>query len=658
MNNPPQTELFWQSTGILLVCVGPSPSSARVVRAAKRMADALGCPWIAVHVEHPHENNDCHQRSADILKHAEKLGAETVTIAGDDIAENIIEYARLRGVNKIMVGKTGKGLVSQILHASLVDKILRLSGNIDVLVVRGEGEPLSHKTIPAKRFRFWLSSISGTALVLAVCTAISALFNWYGLADANIVMVFLSGVVFTAGRYGRWPGIFASIVSVLLFDVLFVEPYFTLSAHDTQYFIMFAVMLVIALFVSDLTARIRHQADIAERHERRTDILYALSRHLAAASGMKSLISVVKNQLSTIFDAHVSIVLPDSNGELSSSDAGSQFIHNNQEWEAARWAFHHNHPAGRWTDTGHDVSSLFLPLSGANKVLAVLGMNFKDDNELSVEQKQMLESCVTQISVALEREHLADESQTALLQVEAERWRNALLSSVSHDLRTPLAGIAGTASALLAIENEHEKPDRRQLLENISTEANRLSRLVENLLSLVRIESDSASLKKEWLPLEEVVGSSLQAVRHQLADRRVTTHLPGNLPLVFIDGVLIKQVIINLLDNAAKYTPPEKGIVISAETDSEYVILEVQDEGVGITPEEMPHLFEKFFRGGRKPSGSGLGLTITKAIVEAHGGDIKAENITKGGACFKITLPIGGQPPLLDDSDIETKPSV
>ncbi|MBN1293858.1 MAG: sensor histidine kinase KdpD [Candidatus Latescibacteria bacterium] len=654
MSNTPQTEQFWQSTGVLLVCVGSSPSSARVVRAAKRMADAFGCPWIAVHVEHPHESKDNQRRSADILKHAEKLGAEVVTIAGDDIAESIIEYARLRGVNKIMVGKTGKGLISQLIHASLVDKLLRLSGDIDVLVVRGEGESLSHKTPHAKLLRFRLNHISGTVLILTVCMSVSALFKWYGLADANIVMVFLSGVVLIAGRYGRWIGVVASLGSVVLFDILFVEPYFTLSVHDTQYFIMFAVMLVITLFVSDLTARIRRQADIAECHERRTEILYSLSRHLATSSGVNSLVSVVQTQLSVIFDADVSVLLPDNNGGLSSSYIETKFIQNNNEWEAARWAIRHNHPAGYGTDTGHNISGLFIPLGTADKVLAVLGIRLKDNSELSLERKQMLESCVTQISVALEREHLAEESQKALLQIEAERWRNALLSSISHDLRTPLAGIAGTASALITIENKHEKPERLQLLENISIEANRLSRLVENLLSLVRIESDRAVLKKEWLPLEEVVGSSLQALRHQIADRRISTHLPENLPLVFIDGVLIEQAIINLLDNAAKYTPQEKGITINANIEGENVVLEVQDEGMGITPEEMPHLFDKFFRGGRKPSGSGLGLTITKAIVEAHNGCIVAENITNGGACFRITLPIGGQPPLLDVTDFET----
>lgn len=652
MTNPRQTPPFWSSDGALLVCVGPSPSSARVVRAAKRMAEAFNCPWIAVHVEHPEENTEDSERSADILKHAENLGAEPVTISGKDVIQSIIEYAHLRGATRIVIGKTGRGRISQLFRSSLVDRLLKESGDIDVFVVRGEGEPLTaRKKTELPRLTF--NRYTGTALTLVICTLVSKVFQWFGLADANIVMVFLSGVVFSAGRYGRWPGIASSLGSVVLFDVLFVEPYLTLSAHDTQYFIMFGVMLVIALFISDLTARIRQQADIAERHERRTDILYSLSRQLAATSGIDTLVKIIEHQLSSILAADVTVYLPATNGELPLAEKKAM---DNRERETMQWAYHHKHPAGYGTDSGHDARGLYIPLQGADKTLGVIGIDFTGEEELSQERKQVLESCITQISVALERERLAEESRHALLQVEAEQWRNALLSSISHDLRTPLTGIAGTASALLSIETSDDKPERRDLLKNIASEANRLSRLVENLLSLVRIESDRAEIRKEWLPLEEVIGSALQALRQRLQERNVSTDLSADLPLVYIDGVLIEQAIINLLDNAVKFTRKDGTITLTARTSNTDLVVEVQDDGQGIPPDELPYIFNKFFSSGKKPSGSGLGLTITKAIIGSHEGHISADNNAAGGAYFKIVIPIGGQPPEFDDAFMETNP--
>ena len=647
----------WPVRERLLVCIGPSPSSIRLVRAAKRMAEGLEAEWIVAYVETPAQTRltqDARDRVAQTMRLAEQLGAETHTLTGARMSEEILAFARARNVSKIVVGKPERPLWKRIAAGSIVDTLVQGSGEIDVYVISGDRDdarPVPPR--PWQRQTEWTPY--GAALVaVAISTAIAwAMFPYF--AVSNLIMVYLLGVIIVATRYGRGGSLLATLLSVAAFDFFFVPPYFTFAVSDTQYLVTFAVMLVVALVISSLAVRIRAQAESAREREQRMAALYAMSRELAGTRGVRELQNVAVRHIAEVFRTQVVVLLPQADGRLAPADGdAAQFPMDASELAVSQWVHEHGQVAGQGTDTLPGASGLYLPLTGSRGSVGVLGLRPQDPRPLQApEQLHQLEAFASQTALAIERARLAEDAERAQVRAETERLRNSLLSSVSHDLRTPLASITGAASTLLENEAHLDADTRRDLLESLHEEADRLNRLVQNLLEMTRLESGALQLHTEWHPVEEVVGAALGRFGKALARRAVTTRVPPDLPLVPMDDVLIEQVLINLLDNVLKYTPAESPIEVSAEDGGGAVLIEVADRGPGLRAGEERRIFEKFHRAEAAPTqrGAGLGLAICRGIVNAHGGRIWAENRPGGGVSVRFTLPVKEAPPILSEHD-------
>jgi two-component system sensor histidine kinase KdpD len=646
----------WPVAERLMACIGPSPSSVGVIRAAKRLADSLRAEWIVAHVETPaHRRLGEADRAqlANSLRLAEQLGAETAVLSGHRVVEEILTLARTRNVSKIVLGKPDQPAWRQFLFGSIADSLIRGSGEIDVYVITGEEAPhLPYVPAPRAGRMDW-RAYARAAGVVVLCTAVAwAMFPYFELSD--LIMVYLLGVMGVAARSPRGPSILASALSVASLDFFFVPPYWTFAVTDVKHVVTFGVMFVVALVISGLTVRIRWLGESARHREQRTAALYALSRELASTRGVEPILNAAIRHIKEVFRGQVVVLLPDPGGQLlpdTRLDGG--FPLSPTELGVGRWAYEHRQPAGLGTSTLPGASALYLPLTASRGTLGVLGFRPTDPQTLTTpEQVHQLETFVNQTALALERGKLADEAREAQIRIETERLRGALLSSVSHDLRTPLASITGSASTLLESHETLSPPARRDLLETVHEEAERLNRLVHNLLDMTRLESGAVQIKGEWHPLEEVVGAALASMAKVLRDRPVITSLPADLPLVLIDGVLIEQVLANLVDNAIKYSPPDSPIEIAARAGESAVTVEVADRGPGITPGEEERVFEKFFRGRSGSSrGVGLGLAICRGFVEAHGGRIWVENRAGSGAAFRFTIPLTGTPPKMEKPD-------
>jgi len=641
----------WPAAECIMVCVNLKQRGPRLVRAARRMATGLHAKWLAVYVQtsrHLRLSEEERLGVIQTLRLAERLGAETVTLSGDNVSQEILDYARKRNVTKIIIGKPIRSRWKEWVFGSVTAELVQKSGEIDIYVITGEageGRPLVAGVF--QRASNWLDYGKGL-LVVSLCSVL-AWFMFPYFALANLIMVYLLGIVVTAIRYGRGPSILASVLSVAAFDFFFVPPYLTFAVSDTQYFITFGVMLAIALLISGLTVRIRQHAAVTRERALRTEILYAMSRELATTRLVENLSQVAARHIREVFDCQVAVLLPDASGHLV-VQAGEQTpltLFDEREKGVAQWAFEHKETAGLGTETLPGAGALYLPLTGSRGTIGILAVRPDHPNRLlAPEQMHLLETFAGQIALAIERALLAQDTQRAQVQVETERMRNMILSSVSHDLRTPLATITGAASSLLQGKEALDSASRQELVRAIYDEANRLDRQVKNLLDMTRLEAGAVRLQKEWHSLEEVVGAALNRLEGRLKDRPVKTQFPRNLPLIRIDGVLIEQVLINLLENALKYTPPESPIDLSASDEGKVILFEIADRGPGLPIGEEQRIFDKFYRvDPAREGGVGLGLTICRGIIEAHGGSIWAENRPGGGAVFRFTLPLEGDPP-------------
>jgi two-component system, OmpR family, sensor histidine kinase KdpD len=470
----------------------------------------------------------------------------------------------------------------------------------------------------------------------------------------DIAMIYLLAVVVVSSRFPQRAALLASLLSIAFFDFWFVRPYNTFAVSDVRYVLTFGVMFLIGVVMSRLTTRIREQAEAAREREERTAALYAISRELAVARKADDIIRIGARHLSETFGAEVRVLEPNPDGRIDLHPAFAGAL-DEKELTIAQWVFDRGQLAGAGTAILPPAAWLYLPLLASDRAVGVVAV--RPDNPTLLRdpvRRQLLDTFAGQIAASLDRVRLASASQRAHLETEAERLRTALLSSLSHDLRTPLASIEGAASSLLdggSLSTE----TRRELAETIVGESRRMTRLVANLLNMVRLETGALQVQKEWQPLEEVVGVALIRLDERLAGRLVQTSLPPELPLVPIDGLLIEQVLINLIENALKYTPPGSPIEISATANARAVVVEVADRGPGLPSGEEGRVFDKFYRSRDEGRGvgAGLGLTICRGIITAHGGRIWAENRPGGGATFRFTLPLAGPPPTLrsDEAD-------
>jgi len=465
-------------------------------------------------------------------------------------------------------------------------------------------------------------------------------------------MVYLAGIVFTALYYGRGPSILATVLSVGAFDFLFTQPFLTLAISDVQYILTLVVMLLVAITVSGLAVRSKQQAEDAKESERQTASLYAMSRKFSDTQGLQNSLDMAAQQVAREYNSQVMILMPDTktNLEIISAQPPERSI-SKTDLELAQWAFRHGEMVDGYWGATVDPSSLYIPLNALEKTVGVLGVYGVENSQFASQQRrQLLEAFANQIGLAIERIQLTKQAQDAQLQAETERLRSNLLSSVSHDLRTPLAAITGATSTLLEQGLGLDAKTHRELSQVAYEEAQRLNRLVGNLLDMTRLESGGLKVEKEWQTLEEAVGVALRQIDRQHSNHSITVHLPPDLPFVPMDSVLIEQVLVNLLENAIKYTPADTPIELNAASTAAAITVQVTDRGPGIPLGNEEKIFDKFFRAFPNVSGGvGLGLTICKGIVEAHGGSIQAKNQPEGGAVFSFTLPLEGKQPEMKD---------
>ena len=643
----------WATGERLLVCVGPSPTTSRVIRTAKRMASALDAPWLAVSVDRTGETGSgpANQQIAQHFRLAERLGAETVTITGENMAETILDYARSRNVTKILIGKTAQSRWKRLFFGTVVDEVLENSGDIDVYVIHGKEDRPESIPSPVTTARVPWTPYLISAGIVAATGLLAAMSRMLHLADteANTVMLFLAAVAYLAYRFGRGPATLASVLSVMIFDVFFVLPYYTFNVADVRYVVTFVVMLAIGLAISALTSRLKSMVEATRLRERRTSALYELGKQLSSLYGHVFLVSAAGEKIAEMIGGEVAVFLDRPTGPPE-----VVFGHNGEitrhpvSLPAAQWVIGHDEIAGAGTNTLPNAVALFLPLTGSQRTLGSIAVKVADiERLLEPNQRRLLESCAHQLGLALERDQLAIDAAEARIQAETEQVRSSLLSGVSHDLKTPLAAIAGASSSLLESTSLDEET-RRQLLETVASEAARLNRLLENILQMSRLDAGTAPPNKQWHVLEEIVGSALHRTRRPLENYTVNVFLPSDLPLIFVDGLLLEQLLVNLLENAARYTPEGTQITIAAAVDGRSLSLTVADTGPGLPPGSEKRIFEKFYRASPTADagrGSGLGLAICRAIAKSHGGDIRAANRHGGGAEFVVRLPLAQDAP-------------
>ena len=469
---------------------------------------------------------------------------------------------------------------------------------------------------------------------------------WF--AATNLAMVYLLGVVLAATRFGRDASAVAAVLGVLAFDFFFIPPFYSFAISDTQYLLAAIVLLTVGLVISSLAAGLQRHTFTAMQRERRTAALYAMTRELAVASSLDEIASSAASHVDQVFDAEGTILLKSSDGTMRpalTAAAAEPFALTDSS--IADWVFTHNQAAGFGTNTLSAANAMYLPLGAKLGIVGVLVVRFQDRQGLiAPEQRQLLEAFANQIAVAVERDQLWRQARDSAFAAQEERLRNSLLSSISHDLRTPLAVIGGSASSLLQGETQLPEGTPRQLVETINDEAHRMTRVVNNILDMTRLESGPVQLDLQWYPLEEIVGAALGRLKSQLGQRSVDIDIPRDLPMLHVDGALLEKVLINLLENAAKYTQGDAHIGVRASLRDGNILVQVIDDGPGIPQGSERQLFEKFYRGQSEGaiSGTGLGLSICRAIVEAHSGRIWVESPRTGGVMFSIVLPLMAAP--------------
>ncbi len=640
----------WGTRDSLLACVGPHEQGEKTVRSTARLAAQLNVPWHAVYVETsalqrlPETKR---RRILATLKLAQEMGAQISTLAGQDVAEALVKYARQHNLSKVVMGRDDHPH-RRFWKGILADRIGALGTDLDVIQVslatspRTQTEPRSTKTETPVMWRSYIWS----AALCAVMT-LAALPLAQVLEQANIVMLFLLAVVAVAVRFGRGPAILAAFLSVAAFDFFFVAPRYSFAFADIQYLVTFSVMLVVALVIGQMTAGLTYQARVAQKREDRMRALYEMSRLLSAALMTEQVADISARFLSDEFGARSALLVADDNNKLLppmvTGDAPQVDV------AIAQWSFDKTEPAGYGTDTLPSSSTLYLPLSAPMRVRGVLAVQPRDTSRLVVpEQRRLLDTCASLLAISLERIHYINVAQDTTVQMESERLRNSLLSAISHDLRTPLSVMVGLAEAL-KLTKPPLAGEAAEIATAVGESALRMNTLVNNLLDMARLESGKVILNRQWQPIEEVVGSALRAIQPILDKHSVKVAMDDDLPPVHIDAVLIERVLINLIENAVKYTPQGTTINLGATATPDNIELWVADEGPGLPHGHEEAIFSKFMRGKKESSipGVGLGLAICRAIAKAHGGSILGVTRPEGGARFTLRLP-REEPPVID----------
>ncbi len=641
----------WQTGDSLLACVGPEDTDGRVVRTAARLAVRRQAEWHCVYVETPRlERLPAARREAVLatLKLAEQLGAETAVLAARDAPAAVLDYARQHNLGRLVLGRGSHS--GRWSWQSFLRRLGQLASDVDILTVARQ--PAAAAPPPGMApSRTPRSPPRHYAYAVAVCVAITlvaAPLPPY-IDRANIVMLFLLGVVGMAYRFGRGPSILTAVLGVLSFDFFFVPPRFTFAVSDVQYLLTFMVMLIVDFITGHLTSSLRYEARMARYREGRARNLYELAKALSSALTEEQVIDISTRSLQASFQTRTRILLPDEAGKLHADPAHAADI----DLGVAQWCFDHKEPAGAGTGSLPGHPHQYLPLVAPMRVRGVLVVN-QDAAQMPLppEQQRLLDAFAALIGIALERIHFVTVARDTLVKMESERLRNALLAALSHDLRTPLTALVGLAETL-SLSMAEGTPQQRVQVEAIGGQARATFRIVDNLLQMARLESGQVKLRRDWQSMEEIASAALREASGLLAGHPVSVALPADLPLVRCDALLIERVLVNLLENAAKYTPQGTTVGVAARSSDDALEVEVWDGGPGLPPGQEEAIFERFARGDRETAvpGVGLGLAICRAIVEVHGGRIRADNRAEGGARFRFTLPLEAQPEAIEEGE-------
>lgn len=644
----------------LLVCIGPSPSSARCIRWTARAAEAFHAHWVALYVESTESEYLTREQQNTIRANmdlAEKLGAEIVTLTGHDIAIAISEYAKLSGITNIVIGKTrNRRTLKALLEADFEDKLIALLPNIEVHIIPGNITVRNYKKQPAavsnRNFSFSWADTTKTFSLLVAATLLSFGLRCIEIGDQNIIMTYiLSVLIISRITQGYLYGIVASLISVLTFNFFFTEPYFTFNAIQAGYPVTFLIMLLVAAITSTLTVRVKTEAKLAVQREHRTEVLYEINKKLLAARELADIIVLTNEYIVNLFGRSVVFFITDpaqgGDGSVmqAEEDIDASALNSEDEKAVAHWVFMNQKRAGAGTDTLMGAAAFYMPIISQGKVLAVWGVSCQK-GMLDHNTRLFLRMISSQVAMALERQHLSTEQRNMMVESEKEKMRSTLLRAISHDLRTPLAGILGASSVIRESGKSLNEDMRDKLIANIQEESQWLIRMVENLLSVTRINENASSLKKSAEAAEEVVGEAVNRIKQRFPQREIVVHVPDEFLEVPMDGTLIMQVLMNLLENAIKYSPAGSPVEIRLEKSGDTARFEVLDHGKGIPDEDFPFLLT-----GHKPIGNessdssrgvGIGLSICKTILKAHNGNLEAENRKEGGAVFRFTLPLEG----------------
>jgi len=632
-----------------LVAVAHDGQAAQIIRVGKRFADALDAEWLVVSVETPamlRLGEAARNRRVNILRFAESLGAQTVTLDGPSASAALIEYARLRTITRIVVGAPRRLGITTLIRPSTSTKLVRADGGYDVSVIARRSSSPPVPTPPDAPARSpgqnWVNHLAALGISVACTGFAAAMYPYFSLT--NLVMVYLLGTTVAALKLGRAPASAAAVTNVLAFDFFFVPPRYSFAVADFQYVVTFGVMLAVALIIATLVANVRAQTRVAGARERRTALLYAMSRELVSTRSLEDLAHVAVKHVAETFTSHAVVLLPDATGHLqiprSAPVVGSLLA---ADLSIAQWVYENSTPAGLGTNTLPASAAQYLPLKGGQGALGVLGVEPSQRRRLLLpEQRHLLEAFAAQIALALERARSQQEAEQSRVTAETEGVRNTLLASISHDLRTPLAVITSASSALSDPTVSFDADARRSLSEQIEGKSKEMAEIISKVLDLMRLESGQFSLQLDFVMVDDLVNSALQRLGTRLREYAVEVHVPNDLPPVRVDGALVLQIFTNLLENVAKYTPPGTSVIITAAIENTFLRINIDDTGPGLPPGDLERLFAKFHRGHDESSagGAGLGLAICRVIVKVHGGQIDAHQRHGGGARFSFTLPL------------------
>ncbi|MEO8400649.1 MAG: sensor histidine kinase KdpD [Gammaproteobacteria bacterium] len=632
---------IWPTSERLLVCIDHSTFSIKLIRTARRMATSLQAEWLVIYVDSAHNQMSEVERQIAIenLRFAKELGAETSILSGDDLVKEIIEFSHINNITKIIIGKKIRPRWRDMLFSNLSDEIVRASNSIDVYIITGEADEFKIKssTFVSKQPFLWLEYLYGI-ITVGVCTLINY-FSYPFLLPTNLVLIYLLGVVFMAARGQLGPSIMTALVSLMTYALLFVPVALSFTISDAHYLITFLVMLLITELITHLTMTAKKQSESTRLQERRTAALYRLNRELASHRGTDRLLQIAVNHISDVFDCDVLVLLPGSSGHLMVRSNENQEL-DVKERSIAQWSYDLGQMAGLGTTTLPSSKSLYYPMQGTSDKIAVLRIQPKNpDKFIAPEQLHLLETIIRQVILAIEVDRLQEEVKKSQIEIEVKGLRSILLSSIARELQIPLADIQSLLKHLI---DDLDKIQMAEPAQNIQLYSDQLNRLIEHFLQTLQLEAGVIELKTEPHALEKIINSALIKVKKIANEKPIILHFDSELPTIQCDKTLLVRALINLIENAIKYTPTNTPLDISAKLNDKFIEISVADQGQGIGSEDLEKIFEKFYRGQNPPksTGAGLGLFICRSIIQMHGGRIWVEPRVNGGSIFKFVLPI------------------